>query len=129
MHMPCPLQVDEGADPSAFRSTRFLQFDLSSSPLKYHTGDHAAILPHNDPSEVSAFCEVLKVAPEQWVNITGERVPVAVPATLGHIFSQELDLATSAGNLSVSTEDGNISLPPSGSTSRCSIGDRRRTLH
>ncbi|KAG5192610.1 nitric oxide synthase [Tribonema minus] len=92
------LEVEE-ENSGAFRSTRFLQFDLANSTLRYHTGDHAAILPKNDVVEVADMCELLKVSPHQWVNVTGDRIPFAVPAQVKHVFMEELDLATSSNNL------------------------------
>jgi sulfite reductase alpha subunit-like flavoprotein len=110
-------QIDPTVKSSDFRSTRFLQFDLASDTtssdsssggstgiqLKYETGDHAVIIPKNDKKLVKELCDLIDISPYQWFTITGERVPFQLPARVGQVFEEELDLATNKENLVVCT--------------------------
>ena len=114
-------QIPEGDVSKEYRSTRFLQFELASSysypgckhvyptgttpaaPLVYETGDHAVILPENEPCIVDELCKLLQLDPNQWFTVTGDRVPFALPAKVNRVLSQELDLAITKDNIIVSS--------------------------
>lgn len=83
------------------RSTRYIAFDLCGTDLHYETGDHVAIYPCNPPELVNRLCERIGVTPNtyftaRYVTPDGTEVedlpPVAVPATVGQVLSEELDL-------------------------------------
>ncbi|MCC3422471.1 MAG: nitric oxide synthase oxygenase [Microcoleus sp. PH2017_01_SCD_O_A] len=84
------------------RSTRYIMFDISDSNLQYETGDHVAIYPCNPPELVQRLCDRLSVTPNtyftaSYVTPDGTQIedqpPIAVPTTVGQVFSEELDLA------------------------------------
>ena len=84
------------------RSTRFIAFDLSGTDLQYETGDHVAVYPCNPPDLVKRLCDRLAVSPNtyftaRYITPDGAEVddkpPIAVPTTVGQVFSEELDLA------------------------------------
>ncbi|MBD2498596.1 nitric oxide synthase oxygenase [Nostoc sp. FACHB-280] len=84
------------------RSTRFISFDIANTHLNYETGDHVAVYPNNPPELVQRICDRLNLTPDTYFSasyVTGDgqetedKPPVAVPATVGHVLSEELDLA------------------------------------
>jgi sulfite reductase alpha subunit-like flavoprotein len=115
MYVCLYVQINPTVKSSDFRSTRFLQFDLASdatssdsssggstgTQLKYETGDHAVIIPKNDKQLVKELCDLIDISPYQWFTVTGERVPFQLPARVGQVFEEELDLATNKENLLV----------------------------
>jgi hypothetical protein len=59
------------------------------------------IIPKNDKKLVKELCDLIDISPYQWFTVTGERVPFQLPARVGQVFEEELDLATNKENLVV----------------------------
>lgn len=106
------VDFSEPGSKEAYKSTRFLEFDLAginkdkeTVALKYVTGDHAKIMPSNSPDTVNAMCTCLRLSPDQWVEVKVEegmgRQPTAPVGRVQDFFTFEIDLATqdSDGNL------------------------------
>lgn len=83
------------------RSTRYIVFDISDR-VQYETGDHVAVYACNPPELVQRLCARLSVTPNTYftagyVTPDGtaieDKPPIAVPTTVGQVFSEELDLA------------------------------------
>ena len=83
------------------RSTRYIVFDISDR-VQYETGDHVAVYACNPPELVQRLCDRLSVTPNTYftagyVTPDGtaieDKPPIAVPTTVGQVFSEELDLA------------------------------------
>lgn len=65
---PMPLRVTQNEEltPKSKKSNKYIEFE---SNLKYDSGDHIGIFPHNDPSLVERLCKRLKVDPNQQIEI------------------------------------------------------------
>lgn len=84
------------------RSTRFISFDIANTHLNYEIGDHVAVYPNNPTELVQRICDRLNVTPNSYFSAsyitadgteTEDKPPIAVPTTVGHVLSEELDLA------------------------------------
>lgn len=103
---PCPpgfhfarlIGAPEQSVPGYDRPIREFQFDLRGSGISYNTGDHAGILPRNDPARVQAFLEWFGLTGTTLIAVTPTRMPVSespLPSTLTitELLEQYLDIA------------------------------------
>ncbi|CAM9801707.1 unnamed protein product [Scytosiphon promiscuus] len=99
-----PVTVNEELlhPPTVDRSTRFIEIDASretSGSLRYETGDHASILPSNNPVLVAATLGRIGANHSRWFTVegdTGSRPSFPVPTSIARAFVHELDLSTRA---------------------------------
>ena len=80
----------EGFDPAMHHFTFILP-----QGMRYETGDHCAILPRNDPSQVDAVIKALDLNPRQVYSVhTQGKIDTLIPSKLSvqELFSQYLDL-------------------------------------
>jgi sulfite reductase alpha subunit-like flavoprotein/nitric oxide synthase oxygenase domain/subunit/hemoglobin-like flavoprotein len=84
------------------RSTRLIAFDLADTDLHYETGDHVAVYPCNPPALVERVGDRLNLSLSTYFtasyitpdgHTTEDQPPVTVPATVGQVLVEELDLA------------------------------------
>ncbi|MBD1847867.1 nitric oxide synthase oxygenase [Cyanobacteria bacterium FACHB-63] len=84
------------------RSTRYIVFDIAGTGLQYETGDHIAVHPCNPVELVDRLCDRIGVTANTYFTAayinpdgtsTDDQPPVAVPTTVGHLLSEELDLS------------------------------------
>ncbi|CAN0459146.1 unnamed protein product, partial [Hapterophycus canaliculatus] len=71
---PVACNVELLKPPAADRSTRFVEIDISADQAKcvrYETGDHASILPSNDPALVATTLRRIGANHSQWFTVVG----------------------------------------------------------
>ncbi|KAI9740603.1 MAG: NADPH-cytochrome P450 reductase [Cirrosporium novae-zelandiae] len=85
------------------RNCIFAEFDISSSGLKYQTGDHVGIWPMNPEREVECLLRILGLEPKrnaaidvQSLDLTLAKVPFPVPTTYECALRYYLDISQQA---------------------------------
>lgn len=79
------------------RPVRQFDFDLTGSGLSYTVGDHAAILPRNDPARVRSFLEWYGLPGSQLISIVPANLPlkespIPTQLSIAELFEQYLDI-------------------------------------
>lgn len=94
-----PLKESRELFSNSERSCLHLEFDLSQYPqLKYKTGDHLAIWPHNPDGEVERLLTVLGLQSQRSVPLSisiaepGTELKIPTPTTLNALFKHYLDI-------------------------------------
>lgn len=97
--LPVVSRQTVGVYENQTRTCVDLKLDISGHPeLKYRTGDHIAIWPHNPADEVNRLLQVLGQEPQRsrrlLIRPTDELAELKVPqsTTLEALFSQHLDI-------------------------------------
>ncbi|KAH8871738.1 NADPH--cytochrome P450 reductase [Schistosoma japonicum] len=98
-----PVIANEELNHESSRSCRYIELDLSTSQLRYKTGDHVAIFPPNPTYLVETIGVLLKINLNEMISLDATdtysfvKHPFPCPCTYRHAFMYFVDITGPPG--------------------------------